>query len=137
MILQPPQVDVGADLARTQNQQQIFGQRFNHNAMPDGLESLIANGNEPAAQGWALFVLDDVVHVILPRTFCDCRIGAGQIGHPNLPVEQRMALGFVFVEHQTFSFCPVFGLQAGARPGDDVFAIERAAPVAELNQTFS
>jgi hypothetical protein len=31
----------------------------------------------------------------------------------------------------------VFGLQAGTRPGNNIFAVERAAPVAELDQTES
>jgi hypothetical protein len=65
------------------------------------------------------------------------RIGSGKIGHADLPIEQRMAKRLVFVQDQTLGFCALFRLQAGTRPGDDVFAIERATPVAELDQTES
>jgi len=101
------------------------------------MEGLIADGDAPTSQCGALLVLDDVLHDILPSAFGDGRIRAGQVGHANFAIEQRMAQGFILVEDQPFGFGAILGLQTRAGTGGDVFAIKGTTTITQLNQSVS
>ena len=93
--------------------------------------------NVPTTEGRPFLILDNVRHYAGPGPRAEQRIGGGEVGHADLPIDPGILEGLILVLDQPLGLLAVLGPKARAGAGLGVLAVERAVPVAQHDDSIS